>query len=135
MSLFGAIDVSATGVQAMQTWIDANSGNIANADDTTATNATPYEAEVANFSAAPASAADGMPGGVQVAVTASTSPGVVEQDPGNPLADKQGNVLLPNISLGDQLVGLVQAQEGYTADTSAITRAITAYQAGIAIGS
>ena len=33
----------------MQTWIDADAGNIANADDTVATGTTPYEAEVANL--------------------------------------------------------------------------------------
>lgn len=134
MSIFGALDISGSGVQAMQTWIDANAGNIANADDVSATNTTPYEAQLANFSPAPAGAS-GEPGGVTVNVTASTAPGTLEQQPGNPLADATGNVELPNISLGDQLVGLIQAQEGYSADTSAITRAISAYQAGIAIGS
>jgi flagellar basal-body rod protein FlgC len=134
MSLFGAIDVSGTGVNAMQSWIDADAGNIANADDTVATGTTPYEAEVANLAPASPAAADGTPGGVTVNVSAASSPGVIEQDPANPLADSKGNVLLPDISLGDQLVGLIQAQEGYSADTSAITRAVSAYQAGIGIG-
>ncbi|HVB06565.1 MAG TPA: hypothetical protein VNF07_10015 [Acidimicrobiales bacterium] len=133
MSLFGAIDVSGSGVQAMQTWIDANAGNVANADDTVAPGTTPYEAEVAHLT--PASAgADGTPGGVAVSISAATNRGVVERSPGNPLADKNGDVVVPDISLGDQLVGLIQAQEGYQADTSAITRAISAYQSGIGIG-
>ena len=135
MSLFGAIDISGTGVQAMQTWIDADAGNIANADDVVATSSTPYAEQVAQLTPNTNTTTGGVGEGVDVSVTSSTVGGVVENDPASPLADKSGNVLTPNISLGDQLVGMVQAQEGYQADTSAITRALTAYQAGLGIGS
>ena len=131
MSLFGAIDISATGVDAMQTWIDANAGNIANANDVSSPGTTPYEAQLVEFSPASPTGESG----VTVAVDEDDSPGIVAHEPGNPLADTNGDVVLPDIALGDQLVGLVQAEEGYQADTSAISRAITAYQQGMQIGS
>lgn len=133
MSLFGAINISGTGVSAMQTWIDTSAGNIANADDEVAPSAKTYAPQTAVFS--PAAADDeGIGQGVKTDVLASSTEGILAPDPTSPLADGQGEVREPNISLDDQLVGLMQAQEGYQANTSAISRAISAYQSGLTIG-
>jgi flagellar basal-body rod protein FlgC len=135
VSLFGAIDTSGTGVDAMQTWIDTDAGNIANANDAVSPGQTPYQEQEAVFSPTSQSAtADGQPG-VQVAVDEVSSPGQLETDADDPSIGKNGEIVMPAVSISDQLVGLIQAQEGYQADTSAISRALTAYQAGMQIGS
>jgi flagellar basal-body rod protein FlgC len=135
MSLFGAINTSGTGVDAMQTWIDADAGNIANANDAVSPGQTPYQEQEAVFSpTADSAVADGQPG-VSVAVDTVSSPGELETDADDPSLGKNGEIVLPAISLSDQLTGLMQAQDGYQADTSAISRALSAYQAGMQIGS
>lgn len=135
MSLFNAIDISATGVNAMQTWIDASAGNIANANDAVATNQPAYAEQSAVLSALPATGSGQAGNGVAVHIALGSTAGVIEPSPSNPLADASGNVKLPNVSLADQLVGLMQAQDGYQANTSVISRAMAAYQAGLTIGS
>jgi flagellar basal-body rod protein FlgC len=134
VSLFGAIGISGTGIEAMQTWIDSDAANIANADDATSTSGTPYAEQIPEFAAVSQDTLSDEGSGVAVGVAASSESPIVTQDPSSPDADANGNVLLPDISLGDQLVGLVQAQEGYQANTSAIARALSAYQAGLQIG-
>jgi len=44
-------------------------------------------------------------------------------------------VKVPDVSLSGELVNLMQAQDGYEADTSVLQKAITAYQSGLTIGS
>jgi flagellar basal body rod protein FlgC len=41
---------------------------------------------------------------------------------------------MPNVSTSDQLIDLMQAQDGYQADTESISRAMAAYQAALTIG-
>ncbi|MHB1598624.1 MAG: flagellar basal body rod protein FlgC [Acidimicrobiales bacterium] len=135
MTLFSSINISGTGVDAMQTWIDTAGGNIANANDVVATNAPAYATETPVFTPV-GGTLPGAPGaGVSTSVALGSTAGVIVSEPGNPLANAQGEVKVPSVSLGDQLVGLIQAQEGYQANTVAITHAVAAYQSGLAIGS
>lgn len=135
MTLFSALNIARTGLDAMQTWIDTAGGNIANANDAVATNAPAYAEQSAVLT--PVSAA--VPGqsgqGVSVTVAEGSTAGVIAYEPHNPLADRNGDVKLPNVSISDQLVGLIQAQDGYQANTNALARAVAAYQSGLTIGS
>ncbi|MCU1495384.1 MAG: protein of unknown function domain protein [Acidimicrobiaceae bacterium] len=135
MTLFSALGIAGTGVDAMQTWIDAAGGNVANANDAVATNQPAYAEQTAVFTPVTA-AIPGDPGqGVQVSIAEGSTAGVIAYEPNNPIADNQGDVKLPNVSLSDQLVGLIQAQGGYQADTNVMSRAVAAYQSGLTIGS
>ena len=44
--------------------------------------------------------------------------GQIESDPGNPLANAQGEVRVADVNLGSQMVGLIQAQETYQANAT-----------------
>ncbi len=135
MSLFGPIDVSGTGVDAMQTWIDTSAGNIANANDAVPVGTPAYAAETPVFTPV-GGGVPGQPGeGVATSVVLGSSTGVVAYDPSSPVANPQGEVVLPDVSMSDQLVSLIEAQLGYQADTTAIARAVAAYNAGLTIGS
>jgi flagellar basal-body rod protein FlgC len=137
MSLFGAISITGSGVEAMQTWIDTAGGNIANMNDVAPTGQPVYAPQTPVLTADPAPMGSGSVGqGVTVtAIALGSTAGLVQHDPTSPLADAQGNVRVPDISMSDQLVGLIEAQDGYQADTAAMQRAVTAYQAGLTIGS
>lgn len=137
MSLFGALSIAGSGVDAMQTWIDTSGGNLANANDVTSTNQPAYATQTPVLTADPAAmGGGGMGQGVSVtAIALGSTTGLLEHQPGNPLADAQGNVRVPDVSMSDQLVGLIEAQDGYQADTTVMQRAQAAYQAGLTIGS
>lgn len=135
MSLFEAIGITGSGIDAMQTWIDTSSGNIANSEDAATPGSPTYAPQTPTFSPLPAQVGSSTGVGVQVSgIAMGSTAGQIAHEPGNPIADAQGNVSLPNISLSDQLVQVMQAQQAYSADTSALARAVTAYQAGLTIG-
>ncbi len=135
MSLFGALDISASGIDAAQTWINTSAGNIANANDVAPTSAGAYQEQTPVYAPAE-SLPDGAGAGVTVAgVDLGSSSGLIESDPQSPLADSQGMVRVPDVSMAEQLVNLVQAQNDYQANTAALERAKTAYQAALTLGS
>ncbi len=73
-------------------------------------------------------------GGTEVAGIALGSPdGVLEYDPSNPLADKQGMVRSANVNLGDQMSNMMMAQNGYEANLATISQAEQAYQAALGL--
>ncbi|HUO48088.1 MAG TPA: flagellar basal body rod C-terminal domain-containing protein [Acidimicrobiales bacterium] len=135
MSLFGAFDISASGVNAAQLWINTSAGNIANANDVTSTSSAAYREQTPVFVPG-VSLPDGTGSGVAVAGVAEGSPtGIVESDPQSPMADAQGLVRVPDVSIAHELVNLVQAQNDFQANTAAMERAKTAYQAALTLGS
>jgi flagellar basal-body rod protein FlgC len=82
---------------------------------------------------------DGQTGegaGVQVArtVLSGDATGRVVYEPGNPLADADGNVRYPEIDLGSQMVQMMMAQRGYQANLAVVDRAKDAYEAALQLG-
>ena len=135
MGLFSAVDIAGTGVNAMQTWIDTTGGNLANANDAVSPNKPTY-AEETTVLAANASPIPGQPGvGVRATVALGSNKGILAYDPSSPLANAQGLVREPNVSTSNELVNLIQAQDGYQADTAVLQKAVAAYQSGLTIGS
>lgn len=133
MSIFPAIGISASGIDAAQTWIDTSAGNLANMNDTVPVSQGAYQQQTPVFSAV------GVPGsaGQGVAVTSvalGSATGLIVSDPGSPQANAQGDVRQANISTSQQLVDLVQAQNDYQANASAYDRAVVAYQAALTLG-
>lgn len=134
MSLFSALDISGSGINASQTWINTTAGNIANANDTVATNSPVYATQTPFFQAV------GQLGqvGDGVAVTSvqlGSSAGIVQYQPNSPLANSQGEVRVANVDMGSQMVHLIAAQTDYQANASALASAKTAYQSALTIGS
>jgi len=133
MSLFGSLNISGSGIDAAQTWINTTAGNIANADDVVATNQSAYASETPVFT--PVASGDQAGDAVQVSgMQLGSTAGIVTQDPTNPLADAQGNVLTSDVSLSSQMVSLIAAQNDYQANTNALSQAKTAYQSALTLG-
>ena len=128
---FGTIGISATGMGAYKLWIDAVADNIANINTVRGTNQ-PAVAE--RFVMVGANAPDGGAGvHVQGAAFGDTE-GILAYEPNHPLADENGMVRRPNISLTDQMTYLIEAQRGYQANVAVMDRARAAYENALTIG-
>jgi flagellar basal-body rod protein FlgC len=135
MSLFGALPIATTGIDAAQTWIDAIGGNIANANDSGPTSQGTYASQYVDASPVASSEPNGVGQGVSTNVVLGSNVGTVISDPGNPQADSQGNIRVATVDLGQQMVDLVMAQTSYQANVAVVNQAKTAYQSALTLGS
>ncbi|MGD0984079.1 MAG: flagellar basal body rod C-terminal domain-containing protein [Acidimicrobiales bacterium] len=133
MSMFPSISIAGTGLEVDQTWIDAIGGNVANAEDAVTPGQPVYREEEVTAVASPGSGSSSPGNGVQASVTLGSSQGILTHDPGNPLADKAGDVLYPNVNIGHEMTSLVQAQVSYEVDAKLLQNSDDAYQAILAI--
>jgi flagellar basal-body rod protein FlgC len=140
MSMFGALDISASGLSAERMRMDVTAENLANAQTTRTAAGGPYRrkdvvlqtATGDGFSAALSAAAGSVPGarpgqqagGVQVTgiVEDQTAPRRI-YDPGHPDADAQGYVAMPNVNPVTEMVDLISASRAYEANVTAMTTA------------
>jgi flagellar basal-body rod protein FlgC len=131
MSLFNAIAVSASGLEAQRTRAELITENLANADTTRTPQGGPYRRKDAVFSAAPipqsfsqtlAEFSGGGPEGVSVTeVTVDDRDPDRRYLPGHPDADPQGYVAFPRINPAEEMVDLMSASRGYQANVAAIS--------------
>lgn len=137
--LFGSLGISASGMSADRLRMDVTAENLANADTTQGANGQPYQrkevvlSEInggSSFAAQLAGAQAGMPGsqpvggGVQVTgIVNDPSPPIEKYDPGNPDANAQGYVAMPNVNPVTEMVDLITASRGYEANVQAMNAA------------
>ena len=123
MGMFDSLNVSASGMTATQLWMDVVSSNLANADSTKAANGQPYRRkEIVLEQAAPSFGE--VLGGVQVdGIVDDPSPLRKVYDPGNPEANKQGYVTMPNVNPVTEMVDLISASRGYESNVTAMNAA------------
>ena len=136
MGLFDGLDVSATGLTAQRLRMDVTAENLANAQTTRGANGQPYrrkevilqEIPQGGFGAQLSSAMNvGGPrsvGGVEVAqIAQDPTPGKLVYDPGNPDANAQGYVRMPNVDTVTEMVDLISASRAYEANVTAMNAA------------
>ena len=123
MGMFDSLNVSASGMTATQLWMDVVSSNLANADSTKAANGQPYRRKEIVLSEASPSFGEVL-GGVQVdGIVNDPSPLRQVYDPGNPEANKQGYVAMPNVNPVTEMVDLISASRGYESNVTAMNAA------------
>ncbi len=122
-----ALDVTTSALTAQRTRLDVIAGNIANAEATHQEDGTvvPYRRRLVTFMTG-----DGRGGaGVHVdAVRTDPSPFRLKYDPGNPDADPQGYVQLPNVSITMEYVDALAASRAYEANTAMLNVSRTMIQ-------
>jgi flagellar basal-body rod protein FlgC len=136
MGLFDAIGIAGTGLTAERIRMNVTAENLANADTTKAANGQPYqrqEVELAqmgssDFGGALSSAIQqgggAAPGGVEVTgIVSDSTPDQQVYDPGNPEADAQGYVKMPNISTVTEMTDLISESQSYQSDVTAMQTA------------
>jgi flagellar basal-body rod protein FlgC len=131
MSLFGAISISASGMEAQRIRAELITENLANADTTRTPGGGPYRRKDAVFSTAPVGGsfagtlAEFSGGGTQGVTVSDIS--VDQSDPerrylpGHPDADSDGYVAFPKINPSEEMVDLMGASRGYEANIAAIS--------------
>ena len=138
MSLFGSLDISASALSAERLRMDVTAENLANAQSTRTANGGPYRrkevvleaAGDGGFASALASArassiagsgAGAANGGVRVAgIVEDQTPNRLVYDPGNPDANAQGYVSMPNVNPVTEMVDLISASRSYEANVTAM---------------
>jgi flagellar basal-body rod protein FlgC len=135
MSLFGGLEISASGLTAERLRMDVTAENLANAQTTRGANGQPYRRKEVVLQEAPGSfgaslskamggGESGSTGGVQVAgVVQDSSPLKRVYDPGHPDADAQGYVSMPNVDTVTEMVDLISASRAYEANVTAMNAA------------
>jgi flagellar basal-body rod protein FlgC len=135
MSFFDAISIAASGLTAQRTRMDVTSENLANADTTNGAGGQPYQRQEvvlqqvgggfsAALSGAMGSAGGPVAGGVQVSgIVSDPTPDQMVYDPGNPSANPQGYVRMPNVNPVNEMVDMIDESRSYQSDVTAMTTA------------
>ncbi len=160
MGLFDAIEIAGSGLSAERVRMDVTSENLANAQTTKAANGQPYQRQEvelqqtgtpsSNFEATLSEALGSgagsgtgasdaglthpPAGGVQVAgIVADKTPDQQVYDPGNPEADAQGYVKMPNVNTVTEMVDLISESRSYQSDVTAMQTAKSMFTATLGI--
>jgi flagellar basal-body rod protein FlgC len=142
MSFFDAISIAASGLTAQRVRMDVTSENLANADTTQGANGQPYQRQEVvlqqnggGFSAALTGAmgasapAAPVAGGVSVTgIVADPTPDQSVYDPGNPAANAQGYVKMPNVNPVNEMVDMIDESRSYQSDVTAMSTAKQMYE-------
>jgi flagellar basal-body rod protein FlgC len=116
-----------------QTWLDAVADNVANINTIRATDEVAYQER---FVVAAAVEEGGRPAGAVVSrAEFGNAEGIILYNPLHPLADEEGMVRAPDVSLSDQMTNMLAAQRAYQANVAAFERARDAYVRALEIGS
>jgi flagellar basal-body rod protein FlgC len=122
--VFGGMDASVSGLRAERTRMEVVAGNIANADATKAgPSGEPYRRRTVEFAPALEKAIGphaASPGVRVLGVADDPSPFPTVYRPGDPDANADGYVSLPNVNLAFEMVDLSTATRSYEANLSAI---------------
>ncbi len=132
MGFFDSLDVSASGLTAQRVRLDTISENIANVNTTRTANGTPYRRKTVTLSSmgntnsfasylSEATNKNLIGKGVKVEkIEEDKSDFKKEYDPGNPDADKDGYVLMPNVEIINEMVNMIDATRAYEANVTAM---------------
>ena len=129
MSLFSAISVSASGMEAQRTRAELLTQNLANAETTRTPDGGPYRRKDAVFASGPVSSPFGSEFqsslenvGVSVSDTVTDTRDPEKRYlPGHPDADQDGYVAFPRINTAEDMVDLMGASRAFQANISAIS--------------
>ena len=128
MSMFSAIGIAQSGIGTYKAWIDATADNVANANNASPTSQAAFQARRLVVEAAPG-------GGIQIQRAEFGDPeGRLVYDPENALADDQGMVRMPEMTMSDEMTSLIIAQRAYQANVTAFERARDGYLRELEIG-
>ncbi|MGB1077057.1 MAG: flagellar basal body rod protein FlgC [Bdellovibrionales bacterium] len=110
-----------SGLQAQSTKLAVSASNIANADSRGSLDPDnirqPYQAlEVETVS----QSTNAVNGGVRAIVLPKEPGAVVSYDPDSPLANTQGEIGIPNVNIGEELINNIQASQAYKASLQLI---------------
>jgi flagellar basal-body rod protein FlgC len=114
MSLFNIFSIAGSGMAAQSQRLNTVASNLANVDSAAGPDGKVYSARQVVFQSTPIDSRDTQAQGVRVAsITESSAPPRRVHDPKHPMADKEGYVSLPNVSVVDEMVNMIAASRAY----------------------
>ncbi len=149
MSFFTAMNTSASGLSMQRLRMDVISQNIANATTTKTAEGTPYRRKTITVAEKQAGSGskfskilkdkikNGKAAGEGVNVTEiveDQAPFKKVYDPGNPEADEEGYVEMPNVNVIEEMVNMISASRSYEANVTAINASKAMAQKALEIG-
>jgi flagellar basal-body rod protein FlgC len=128
MSSLKVFEIAGSGLAAQSVRLNTVASNLANADSVSGDPTTVYKARHPVFqavSAALSSQSQGQPStAVRVSgIVESNAAPTVRNDPGNPLADAQGNVYSPNVNVIEEMTDMISASRAYQNDVEMMSTA------------
>jgi flagellar basal-body rod protein FlgC len=130
MNFLEALQISASGLSAQRVRMDVISSNLANINTTRTPQGGPYQRRDVVFAARQPSTSfedmlharmgDGLPQVRVAGIIADPRPPQLKYDPGNPDANEDGYVAMPNINLMEEMVNMISATRSYEASVAAI---------------
>jgi flagellar basal-body rod protein FlgC len=139
IQLLAGVQNTAAALDAERTRLDVISENIANANTTHGPDGKPYQRQVVVFENALQQAVGGADGSqlpaMQVArIETDNRPPLEVYDPGNPSADKNGMVAMPNIDVHEEMADMISASRTYEANLAVIKNSRSMAMETLAIG-
>lgn len=141
MSSFKIFEIAGSGLSAQSVRLNTVASNLANADSVSGDPNTVYKARHPVFQAVHAAvgaAARSQQAGAAVRVSGiveSNAAPTVRNDPGNPLADAQGNVYAPNVNVIEEMTDMISASRAYQNDVEVMNTAKDLMLATLKLGS
>jgi flagellar basal-body rod protein FlgC len=114
------LGIAASALQAQQSRMRVIAENLANADSVSTTaGGDPYQRQIPVF--APEQVEKGATGVKMTGVRPDVTPFTIQHDPGNPAADANGDVKLPNVDPLTEALDMKEAQRAYEASLNVIS--------------
>lgn len=136
MSSFKVFDIAGSGMAAQTVRLNTVASNLANANSVSGDPTQVYKARHPVFQALRTgeSAEDGA--AVQVlGITESQATPLARYEPGNPLADPNGYVYSPNVSVVEEMVDMISAARSYQSNVEVINTSKELLMATLRLGS
>jgi flagellar basal-body rod protein FlgC len=139
IQILSGIQNTSAALDAEQTRLDVISQNIANVNTTHGVDGKPYQRQVVVFetSLQQAMNSDGsvqMPAIQGTRIEKDSSPPIHIYDPGNPDADANGLVAMPNIDIHEEMADLISASRTFEANLAVVKNARSMAMETLAIG-
>jgi len=139
IQIISGIQNTTAALQAEQTRLDVISENIANANTAHGVDGKPYQRQVVVFETAlqqqmGGGGANQMPTLKVARIVNDNRPPVQIYDPGNPDADDQGMISMPNINIHEEMADLISASRTFEADLAVVKNSRSMAMETLAIG-
>lgn len=126
MSLFNLFDTAGSALNAQTIRLNTISSNLANANSASSSTGKTYRAREPVFAAIVDKFATGesaVKGVRVVGIVESQKPLRREYQPGNPLANKDGYVFMPNVNVVEEMANMISASRSYQTNVAVMNTA------------
>lgn len=134
MSLTNVFDIAASALSAQSQRLNVVASNMANADSAVSADGTPYRGKQVVFQAQMLRPGSLAPAVAVKQVIDDPSPPRLVYDPKHPLANAQGYVTFPNVSVVEEMTNMISASRAYQTNAEVMGTAKTLMERTLAIG-